>query len=875
MPPKLFLQLFRWYCNPRLVDHIEGDLLEVYQERRRRKGKLKADVRFVIDVVLLFRRGIVRPFNNSMNFNNPGMIKNYFIIGWRNISKNKIYSLINIGGLTLGMSVAMLIGLWVYDELTFNKYFHNYDSIVLITKDIDHEGKHYAGNKYLPFPLINELKTNYSANFAHVMPLSGQWEGALSTPTKSVLKTGMYIDEEAPEAFTFEMVRGDWKAMSDPLTIIISESTALALFGDENPLDQTLKINTGTEVKVTGVYKDFPRNTEFYGVQFFEPWDFYMMDAPWFTQQGWSNHILNIYAQLSPNVSFGQASENIRDVELKAARGLDHMQEQLKMNPTIHLIPMDDWHLRSTYKDGQLQVLPMQLVWFIGSIGVFVLCLACINFMNLSTARSERRAKEVGVRKTMGSMRGQLINQFFAESFFMVGCAFACTLLVVALALPLFNEIAGKSMTMPLTQWWFWLSAFAFFVVTGFLAGGYPAFYLSSFKPVSVLKGTFRLGRFSSLPRKILVVVQFTVSVMLIICTAAIYQQLMFIKNRPVGYDREGLIMIRKRSEAHYEKAQTITNELKRSGAVASIAESGGQLTATWSHNGGLIWEGKPNDMQDVFATLNVAPGFGHTVHWEFIDGRDFSEDIASDSSAMILNEAAVKYMGLKDPVGKTIKGSEYSAFSGRQYSIIGVIKDMIMTSPFDVAMPTIYFTQGLNKYFIVRLEPSIDVNDALTRIGTAMQSVVPDMPFDYQFVDQEYAAKFATEDRVGRLAFVFTVLAIVISCLGLSGLASFITERRTKEIGIRKVLGASITSLWAMLSGEFVLLVTISCVVASPMSYYILSTGLQNYKYHTDIGWWIFVTAAGGALMITLITVSFHAIRSALLNPVHSLRSE
>ncbi|MEJ0029550.1 MAG: ABC transporter permease [Bacteroidota bacterium] len=542
------LELFRWYCNPRLVDHIEGDLLEVYQHRRRQSGKLKADVRFAVDVLLLCRRGIVRPFSNSTNFNNPGMIKNYFVIGWRNISKNKIYSAINIGGLTLGMSVAMLIGLWVYDELTFNKYFSNYDSLVMITKDIDESGHHYAGNKYLPYPLIHELKTNYSANFAHVMPLSGQWEGALSTPTKSVLKTGIYIDEEAPEAFSFEMIQGNWKAMEDQLTIILSESTAKAIFGNEDPIDQIVKINSGTEVKVTGVYKDFPRNTEFYGVDFFEPWDFYMTDAPWYTQQGWSNHILNIYAQLAPNVSYEQASESIRDVELKAARGLDYMQEQLKLNPTFHMIPMDDWHLRATFKDGELQMLPMQLVWFIGSIGAFVLCLACINFMNLSTARSERRAKEVGVRKTMGSMRGQLIKQFFIESFFMVGCAFACMLAVVALVLPLFNEIAGKSMKMPLTQWWFWLSSLVFFIVTGLLAGSYPAFYLSSFKPVSVLKGTFRVGRFSSLPRKVLVVVQFTVSVTLIICTAAIYHQLMFIKNRPVGYDREGLVMIRKRS---------------------------------------------------------------------------------------------------------------------------------------------------------------------------------------------------------------------------------------------------------------------------------------------------------------------------------------
>jgi putative ABC transport system permease protein len=875
MPPKFFLKFFRWYCKPSLADRIEGDMLEVYMERRERLGKTKADLRFIIDVLLLIRPGIVRPVGRYQNFNNAGMIKNYFTIGWRNLSKNKAYSVINIGGLALGMSVAMLIGLWVHDELTFNNYFSNNKSIVMITKDVEYEGKTYAGNRYLPFPLISELKTNYQATFKSVIPISGQWEGALSTGEKNLLKTGMYIDEAAPESFTFEMVYGNWNAMSDPYTIILSQSTATALFGSDDPIDRTVKINSGTEVKVTGVYKDFPRNTEFYGIQFFEPWDFYEMDAPWITRQGWDNHVLSIYAELAPNISFEQASENIRDTEIKAVQGLDYMKEQLNGKPTIHMIAMKDWHLRSDFKDGQLQTGAVQLVWFIGSIGVFVLLLACINFMNLSTARSERRAKEVGVRKTMGSARSQLINQFFTESFFVVGCAFVFTITIVALTLPLFNEISGKSMTMPWSNPEFWLLAMAFVITTGLLAGSYPAFYLSSFKPVSVLKGTFRAGRFASLPRKILVVIQFTVSVALIICTTAIYHQLLFIKNRPVGYDREGLLMIRKRSEAHYEKAGTIINELKASGVVSSVAESGGQVTSTWSYNGGFMWEGKPVDMENEFATLNVSPQFGRTVRWEFIDGRDFSEDIASDSLAIVLNETAVKYMGIKDPVGKVIWSQNRNWFPGKYFTIVGVIKDMVMSSPFRAVTPTIYYTQGLNKCFIVRIDPSVSANEALPRISAVFEKIVPDMPFDFRFVDQEYASKFATEDRVGQLAAVFTVLAIIISCLGLSGLASFVTERRTKEIGIRKVLGASVGNLWAMLSKEFVFLVVIACVVAAPLSYYVLSAGLADYKYRTDIGWWIFVAAGAGALAITLITVSFQSIRSALMNPIKSLRME
>jgi ABC-type antimicrobial peptide transport system permease subunit len=874
MPPEFLLKLFRWYCDPTIADHIEGDIIEVYKERRRRSGKTIADIQFTIDVLLLFRPGIIKS-RNARYINNPGMIRNYFTIGWRNLLKHKTYSIINIGGLALGMSVAMMIGLWVHDELTFNDYFQNHNNIVQITKDSEHQGKKYR-NKWLPYPLINELKTTYSANFRNVMPFTQPWQGVLSTGDKNLLKTGQYIDESAPESFTFEMVHGTWQAMRDPYSIILSESTAISLFGDENPLDRTVKINNGTEAKVTGVYKDFPRNSAMFGVQFFEPWDFFEEDAAWI-KQGWDNHLLGIYAELAPNTTIDQVADNIREAEMKAIRGLDYMAEQAKGNPEITMIPMRDWHLRSSYNRGELQNGPMEMVWFIGSIGVFVLLLACINFMNLSTARSERRAKEVGIRKTMGSVRHQLVKQFFTESFFVVGLAFVCALLIVAMALPAFNNISAKSISMPWTNAAFWLTSIVFVVVTGLLAGSYPALYLSSFKPVSVLKGSIQTGKLSSLPRKILVVTQFTVSVTLIICTTAIYHQLVFMKNRPVGYDREGLIMVRKRSNEHFDKAKTIINELKASGAVADVAESGGSPTSPWAYNGGFSWEGsKHAEQTDGFSTLDVSARFGKTVGWEFIDGRDFNEDMASDTMSIILNESAVKAMGLKDPVGKSVHSINKFFHLDRDYRIVGVIKDMVMESPFDPVTPTMFFEQIWNyKYFIIRIDPSLTASEALPRISAVFEKVVPDMPFDYQFVDEEFAVKFATEDRVGKLAALFTVLAVIISCLGLSGLASFITEKRTKEIGIRKVLGASIANLWAMLSKEFIILVLIACMVSTPLAFYILSAGLENYKYRTDIGWWIFFAAAGGALTITLITVSYQAIRSALMNPVRSLRSE
>ncbi|HLZ16158.1 MAG TPA: ABC transporter permease, partial [Cyclobacteriaceae bacterium] len=649
-PSKFFLRVFRWYCHPRLLDHIEGDLLEVYQQRLKKAGKRKADIKFIIDVLLLFRPSIIRSIEGHKNLNNYGMIKSHFTIAWRNLIKNKGYSSLNIIGLASGMAVAILIGLWVYDELSFNAYFKNYDRIARVMKAGHFEGKYYQGQNFLPYPLIEELQNNYSQNFKHIVPISG-FDGVLSVSEKRLTRTGMYIGEGAPEMFTWEMVYGNWKGLSDLHSIMISESTSKAFFGDSDPVGKALKVNNKTEVTVTGVFKDFPKNTWFYGIQFCEPWSFHLVENPWIKQQDWANHFVKAFVEIAPNKTMEEVSANIRKAEMKAIEHLDYMKDELKYDYDILLHPMSKWHLYSNYKEGQLQNGPIQMVRFIGSIGVFVLLLACVNFMNLSTARSEKRSKEVGIRKTMGSIRAQLVGQFFNESFLVVLLAFVIALSLAYISLPWFNQLSDKQIILPLSQNWFWLGCFIFIFLTGLLAGSYPALYLSSFNPISVLKGTFRAGRFSSVPRKILVVFQFSVSVILIVCTVAIYQQLMFVKNRPVGYSREGLLAIRKKSNEFDTKREVLRAELKKTGAVTEIAESGGDLTGTWSGNGGFNWEGKDPLFDANFSTLNVSPGFGETVGWQFMDGRDFSREIASDSSAMILNEAAVEYMKLKNPV--------------------------------------------------------------------------------------------------------------------------------------------------------------------------------------------------------------------------------
>jgi putative ABC transport system permease protein len=503
-----------------------------------------------------------------------------------------------------------------------------------------------------------------------------------------------------------------------------------------------------------------------------------------------------------------------------------------------------------------------------------VLLLACINFMNLSTARSEKRAKEVGIRKTIGSIRSQLILQFFSESFLVVLIAFGVALVLVSLSLPWFNQVAEKEMTIDWFNGWFWFFACGFITVTGILAGSYPALYLSSFRPVKVLKGTFRVGRLAAIPRKALVVTQFSISILLIICTIIVYNQIIFAKNRPVGYSRAGLLMLHKKSSDFYGKSDIIRQELKHTGVVKEMAESGGQVTNVWQWNGGFDWKGRSPGFDPNFGTLGVSSEYGSTLGWQFLQGRDFSAQIISDSSAVVLNESAVQLMGLKNPVGESIRW-ETDWRKAKYYTIIGVVKDMVMESPFEPIVPTIFRLEKGQQWINIRIDANVSTGAALPKIEAVFKKLVPAAPFDYQFAEDEYAMKFAAEERIGKLSWFFAALAILISCLGLFGLASFVAEQRTKEIGVRKVLGASVATLWRLLTKEFVLLVIISLFIAIPAAYYFMNQWLQGYQYRAELSWWIFAAAAVGALLITLLTVSYQAIKAALMNPVKSLRTE
>ncbi|HMC87107.1 MAG TPA: FtsX-like permease family protein, partial [Chitinophagaceae bacterium] len=527
----------------------------------------------------------------------------------------------------------------------------------------------------------------------------------------------------------------------------------------------------------------------------------------------------------------------------------------------------------SDFKNGLPDGGRITYVWLFGIVGIFVLLLACINFMNLNTARAEKRAKEVGIRKAIGSLKGQLIQQFLSESFLVVFLASILSLLFIELSLSWFNELAAKKILVPFSNPYFWMFNIAFIIITALLAGAYPSFYLSAFKPVKVLKGSIRLGRFAALPRKALVIVQFTVSIILVIGTVVVYKQIMFAQDRPVGYNKDGLVTVPKNDPNYEGKLDILRTDLLNTGMVSGMELSSSPLTQIWSNSSDFEWIGKQS-REYSFAITNVSFGFGKMVGWNFIAGRDFSNEFATDTAKIIINETAAKDIGFKNPIGESVK------FAGgtKSAQIIGVIKDMVMGSPYEPEKRAIFFVDARYQaasQIDIKIKPTVSARQALPKIETVFRDIVPSAAFDYKFVDEEYSKKFSQEQRIGKLSSFFAVLAIFISCLGLFGLASFVAEQRTKEIGIRKVIGASIFSIWNLLSKEFVGLVIISLLIACPFAYYFLHNWIQQYTYHADISWWIFVLSGAGALIITLLTVSFQAIKAALANPVKSLRTE
>tara|TARA_R110002167_G_scaffold34080_2_gene108949 strand:+ start:1412 stop:3805 length:2394 start_codon:yes stop_codon:yes gene_type:complete len=797
------------------------------------------------------------------------MLKTYLKIAWRNLVKNKGYSAINIGGLAVGIMVAILIGLWISAELSFNTYHENYNKIAQVWQHQTYSGDRETQNS-IPAPLGPELQNSFEDDFKYVVMSSYTWDHILSNDEKKLTEKGNYMDVDAPEMLSLNMLKGSRDGLKELNSILLSESLAKSFFGNQDPIGQLVELDNELNVVVKGVYEDLPSSSEFSEVMFIAPWKLYTSSFDWvksaIDNPRWDDNSYQLYVQIADNSNFETINRKIKNVKYDK---LNASQKALKTEVFLH--PMADWHLRSAWDNGVQTGGFIRYVWLFGIIGFFVLLLACVNFMNLSTANSVKRNIEIGIRKTLGSYKGQLINQFLSESILVVFISFCAATLMVLLALPFFNELADKQIELPYDNSVYWLICILGIIFVGLLAGSYPALYLSSFKPVKVLKGTFKAGRSATLFRKVLVIWQFTVSVILIVGTIIVREQIEHSKERPLGYDKEGLIIIEVSTSDYEGKYNLLRDELKNRNAIVEMSQSSSPLTAAFNSNDGFSWNGKDPSFNAEFANFYITHDYGKTVDWEIIEGRDFSREFSTDSTAYIINEAAVQYMGIENPVGKTIK------WGNTEHKIIGVVKNMLAESPYESVKHALYMIDYVYNanYIEVKLNPEKNPSEALAIVEDVFTEYIPSVPFEYEFVNQNYAKKFAEMERIGKLAGIFSLLAIFISCLGLIGLASFMAEQRTKEIGIRKVLGASVMNLWAMLSKDFMSLVLISVMIATPIAWYLMGQWLQSYTYRTEISLWIFAIAGISAFLIAVLTVSYQAIRAAISDPIDSLRSE
>ncbi|HEY8969495.1 MAG TPA: ABC transporter permease [Puia sp.] len=801
------------------------------------------------------------------------MLKNYLTIAFRTLTRNRTTAFINISGLAVGMAVAILIGLWIHDELSFNKYHSNYDAIAQVTTHAHYpEGTYTISSQ--PMPLAQQLRAD--SDFKYVV-MSVHEQHLLSFKDRQFNGAGNYMEPDAPDMLTLKMLAGSRAGLKDPQSILLDGSLAKKLFGNTDPVGNTIQIDNKYNVKVSGVYEDIPDNSDFHDVAYIIPFDNYLSSYDWAKKKytDWNNIAVNIYTQLKPGMDLAKTSAAIRNTLVQHASG-----EQLSRHPILFLHPMSRWHLYSDFENGvPVTSTQLQYIRFYGLIGALVLLLACINFMNLSTARSARRAKEVGIRKTMGAPRSRLIKQFFGESIIVTALAFVIAIGLAQLTLPLFNEVAGKRLSLPWTAPLFWLTGMAFIVFTGLIAGSYPALYLSSFQPVKVLKGLrITAGRFAALPRQVLVTFQFTISIMLIIGTLVVYKQIQFAKHRPIGYSAAGIIQIPISPFGPRDKYDVFAHELENTPGITSVASSTSPVTSIWSTNRGFTWGEKKNTGDVEFATINVTSAYGKTIGWHMVKGRDFSEQLTSDSTGLVINQAAATLMGLQDPIGATVRWTwNKDMAQGQTFHILGVVQDMVVESPYNAATPTVFFIYAKDdmNFLFLRMAPSVSAATALEKVQTLFKKTLPTTPFEYSFADDDFNKRFAAEQRTGRLAGIFAGLAIFISCLGLFGLASYTAEQRTKEIGVRKVLGAGVFNIWRLLTKDFVTLVVISLLIASPLAWIFMHGWLQNYQYRTSISGWIFATAGLGAIALTILTVSFQSIKAALTNPIDSLRTE
>ncbi len=788
------------------------------------------------------------------------MLKNYLLVSIRNLRKNATYSFINISGLSIGIVCTLLIMLWVFDELSFNNFIPKSDRLYQVWIRSHYDGKINTWNS-VPHPTSEAMKTE-DANIVNTAMADWGGDHLYTVGDTRIRKQSYYVSEEFLEMFQFPLLKGDASNVLDDMTsIVITESFAKILFGDKDPINQTIRMDNAHELKVTGVLRDVPKNSSF---QFdaLMTWKLKIQAEEWVKNSvdNWGNYSFQAYVELDDPANEEKVEAKILD--LLTRKGQNDMKRE------FFLHPMPRWRLHSTFENGKEKGGMIDYVNMFTVIAAFILIMACINFMNMATARSERRAREVGIRKSVGSRRHDLILQFMGESILLAVIACAIAILVAQLLLPLYNTLVDKQLVIDYSSLIFWLAACSLIAFTGLVSGSYPALYLSSFQPVKVLKGKVQVGKSASMPRKVLVTLQFGFSILLIIGTIVIYWQINYVKGRDLGYDQENLITVDYTAEVQ-KNYMTIKQELLATGVVNSVCKSNSPITEIWSNNF-LGWPGKPDEQKVLFTTIATEYDYTKTMGIRILEGRDFSEQFASDTAAIIVNKAAMDVMGLKDPIGQKL-----DLWEGKR-ELIGIVDNVLMGSPNQPIRPMfMVLIKEWASAVTIRLEKTQDLKGSISKVEEVFKKYNPAYPFEYAFADVEFAKKFTTINMISRLASLFASLAIVITGLGLFGLAAFMAEQRTKEIGIRKVMGASISSLIALMSKDFSKLVIVAFLISSPLAWLLLNDFLQRYPYRIGIPWWVFPVTGLVALAFATLIVSTQAYRAARANPATSLRNE
>lgn len=867
-----------------MIEDIEGDLIERFEIRISKKGHKKARQLFIQDVFQLFRPGIIRPVTGSKKLNSYGMLKNNLVVAKRQLLRHKMYSTIKVGGFALGVAVCLLISLFIRDELSYDQHVPEHETLYRVVKEYDEIG---GISKYTWFqsPFARTMMADYPE-----VTLAGRTMESenLGAGYNNIRKEGeaenhyedgfIFADQEILDMFQFPMVYGNLKeALAEPFTMVIARKKAEKLYPGENPIGKTVFINDNTKVPYTisGVMEDLPENSffDFNYIWSLTDWEFWNGE-----QTNWQAQNYQLFAKLQPGTDVEAFTARIQEMSTKYLlpplknNGMVNAAEFIN-SLSISLQPVADIHLRSADVTDVYEKSHIKYIWIFGVIAAFILGLACINFINLSTAKSANRAKEVGLRKTIGSVRSQLISQFLTESIVYSLLSFVLAIGLAYLLLPYFNQLAGKDLFLPWTSLWFIPSLLGSAILIGTFAGIYPAFYLSSFKPSSVLKGDLSLGTKRSGLRNSLVVFQFTASIILIIGTFVVYQQMEFILNTKTGFDKDQVVLL-KNTRTLRDKADAFKTELQKVPEVQSATISG-YLPVTGTLRDGDAWwiASRTKEDPSISAQIwNVDEDYFQTLGIQLATGRNFEKERATENFSIVINQTMAKQLGIvDDPLGQEITSSPNNEF---RYKVIGVVEDFNYDLLTEKVKPVAMRLGNAPTMTAIKVNGQ-NMTGTLVAIEKAWDTVAPNQPFVYEFMDQRFATMYAGVERIRNILTSFAALAVIIACLGLFGLSVFMVEQRNKEISVRLVLGAKVSQIVGMLSINFMKPIVLALVLAAPLAWYIMREWLNDFEYKTDMSINLFVIAGASALLIAFVTISFQSLKAAFSSPINGLRDQ